>query len=232
MAFIRNLHHSSVVPRPSKFYSLCGDEEGEAWRAEAPSSSVMGFPQRWWTSGVKFTIWTWTAWNFSILGGTGVKRKETSSPTLGTYSPSILYKEKCVSWFKIFYFIFKINYSETWTKMSSPLALLMNPWPFTLQKCLTMPCSIGCSIANSPLKVQPNSLLQQEKHKKHNQVYSYIEFVLVRFVMIGLGVRKFLNGEPIGLRESWLTREDGMSLGSDMIFRSLQPFFFCEDEMF
>lgn len=46
--------------------------------------------QRWWTSGVKFVIWTWTAWNFSSFGGTRSLRKDTSSPILGTYSPSML----------------------------------------------------------------------------------------------------------------------------------------------
>lgn len=37
-----------------------------------------------WTSGVKWTISTWTAWFFSNLGGMGHSRYLTSSPGSGT----------------------------------------------------------------------------------------------------------------------------------------------------
>lgn len=38
----------------------------------------------------KWMIWTWTAWYFSHFGGIMHNRYFTSSPVIGTYSPSIL----------------------------------------------------------------------------------------------------------------------------------------------
>lgn len=42
-------------------------------------------------TGQKFTISTWTAWCFSYFGGMMHKRYFTSSPGIGTYSPSTLH---------------------------------------------------------------------------------------------------------------------------------------------
>lgn len=67
------------------------------------------------------------------------------------------------------------------------------------------------------------ALVQTTKPKKwHHAVNNtYMESVLVRLVMMGLGIRKFLMGDPSlpGLKEAFVVRgPDGISLGAD-IFR-------------
>lgn len=60
------------------------------------ASYLAGEPQKtdsshlWCTSGVRLLICTCTAWCFSNLGGMAHSRYWTSSPGMGTYSPSML----------------------------------------------------------------------------------------------------------------------------------------------
>lgn len=69
--------------------------------------------------GTRWVMTTSTACFFSFLGGIEHTLYETSSPSIGTYSPSI---------------------SEMWTKISAPpFAGTMNPWPFEREKHLQTP---------------------------------------------------------------------------------------------
>lgn len=44
-----------------------------------------------------------------------------------------------------------------------------------------------------------------------------MDLVLVRLVMIGLGTKKFLEGDPTGLRDAWFAScREGTCMGSDI----------------
>lgn len=73
----------------------------------------------WDTPGARWVILTCTACFLAVLKGSGHSLYVTSSPSFGTYSPSI---------------------SDMWTNICSCVSLLtMKPWPLFLQNDFTFP---------------------------------------------------------------------------------------------
>lgn len=82
----------------------------------------------------------------------------TSSPSIGTYSPSMLSKKQTQQ--SVIYShacmadtISGVTHSEMWTKMSSPpWEGRMNPWPWDLEKFLHTPLNTGPDLARTVLQ--------------------------------------------------------------------------------
>lgn len=122
--------------------------------------------------GFRCVIFTSTACTFRFLGGIRLTLYVTSSPSTGTYSPSML-KEKSGRAVKNFCFleyfggkwsynisVYRNNclgvkgftHSEIWTKMSSPpLEGRMKPWPCDREKFLHTPLNTGPEWARTVL---------------------------------------------------------------------------------
>lgn len=122
--------------------------------------------------GFRCVIFTSTACTFRFLGGIRLTLYVTSSPSTGTYSPSML-KEKSGRGVKHFCFleyfwgkwsdnisVYRNNslgvkgytHSEIWTKMSSPpLEGRMKPWPCDREKFLHTPLNTGPEWARTVL---------------------------------------------------------------------------------
>lgn len=102
--------------------------------------------------GLRCVILTSTACTFKFLGGTRHTLYVTSSPSTGTYSPSM---------------------SEMWTKMSSPpWEGWMKPWPCDLEKFLHTPLNTGPEWARTDLQVKRKTAVKlcriiKRRHEKH-----------------------------------------------------------------